>query len=245
MDPVLGIELDGVRRSFGPQVGLAGIDLVVPQGSYVVLMGPNGAGKTTLLRVMAGLAAPTAGTVRIGGVDLRRAGPGLRSLVGFVSHESMLYPDLTARDNLLFHARLFGLPRPHEAVEAVADQLDVARFLDRRVRGLSRGMRQRTAIARALLHGPRVVFFDEPYSGLDEAAALSLAFLLGSLHTPERTLVVATHELHRAFSCGARRLVVLNRGRVAFDGPVEGGDDGARAFSDTYFRLLGDPVPAR
>ncbi|HLF41635.1 MAG TPA: ABC transporter ATP-binding protein, partial [Acidimicrobiia bacterium] len=216
MDPVLGIELDRVRRSFGPQVGLAGVDLVIPQGSYVILMGPNGAGKTTLLRVMAGLATPTAGTVRIAGIDLRHAGPGLRAQVGFVSHESMLYPDLSAADNLLFQARLFGLPRPEAAVQAVAEQLDLTRFIDRRVRHLSRGMRQRTAVARALLHEPRVVLFDEPYTGLDEAAARSLARLLRSLHTPERTLVVATHELGRALTSGAQRLVVLNGGRIVF-----------------------------
>lgn len=244
MDPVLGIELDRVRRSFGPQVGLAGVDLVIPQGSYVILMGPNGAGKTTLLRVMAGLATPTAGTVRIAGIDLRHAGPGLRAQVGFVSHESMLYPDLSAADNLLFQARLFGLPRPEAAVQAVAEQLDLTRFIDRRVRHLSRGMRQRTAVARALLHEPRVVLFDEPYTGLDEAAARSLARLLRSLHTPERTLVVATHELGRALTSGAQRLVVLNGGRIVFDGPIEGDDRCARDLADTYLGLIGAAVPA-
>ncbi len=234
---VLGIELDGVRRVFGTQRSLSRIDLVVPQGSYVALMGPNGAGKTTLLRIMAGLVAPTGGSVRIGGVDLRRAGPGLRAMVGFVSHESMLYLDLTTRENLLFHAKLFGLADPEGTVERAAEHLGVSAYLDRRVRHLSRGMRQRAAITRALLHSPRVLLLDEPYSGLDEVAALSLGALLSGLHTPERTLIVSTHELARAFS-GAERLVVLNRGKVVLDRPVVPGEDDQPAFTDTYISLF-------
>lgn len=219
--PVLGLRLEGVKKSFGSQAALAGVDLEIPQGSRVAVMGPNGAGKTTMLKVMAGLVAPTAGSVTLAGVDLRRAGPGLRALVGFVSHESMLYPDLTIRENLHFYAGLFGLSGVDRIVEARVDQLSLGRWVDRPVRTLSRGTRQRAAIARSLLHSPLVLFMDEPYAGLDESAAASLTVLLEELHIPERTLVVAVHEVARAVAV-AERLVVLAAGRITLDRPIDG-----------------------
>jgi heme exporter protein A len=242
--PPLGIELRRVRRAFGAQVALARIDLDIPQGTYLALMGSNGAGKSTLLRVIAGLAAPSAGTVSIGGVDLRRSGPGLRALVGFVSHESMLYADLPVRENLLFHARLFDLADPAATVEETAEQLDVTSFLDRPVRTLSRGMRQRATIARALLHGPRVLLLDEPYTGLDEAASASLAMLLAGLHGPDRTVIVATHELARALS-GPERLIVLQRGKVVLDRPVVPGAVDSGDLAGEYLSLLRPTAGAR
>jgi heme exporter protein A len=233
--PDLGLRLRGVRKDFGPQFALAGVDLDVPQGSYVAVMGPNGAGKTTLLKVMAGLATPTAGSVRLAGVEMRRAGPALRALVGFVAHETMLYADLSARDNLVFHARLLNVARVHERVEDLAERLGIGRVLDRPVRTLSRGTRQRAAIARALLHSPHVLMMDEPYTGLDEVGATTLAALLGELHTPERTLIVTVHEVSRALA-GPERLVVLDQGRVALDRPLDGG--AAEEISSAYRSLL-------
>ncbi|MBI4728852.1 MAG: ABC transporter ATP-binding protein [Acidobacteria bacterium] len=233
--PAVGIRLAGVRKSFGYQVALDGIDLEIPHGSSVALMGPNGAGKTTMLKVVAGLAAPTEGTVTVAGVDMRRAGAGLRALVGYVAHESMLYLDLSLRENLVFHAKLFGIARAGEAAEAAAERMTVAASLDRPVRALSRGMRQRAAIARALLHSPLVLLMDEPYTGLDEAAAASLEELLLELHTPERTMIVTVHEVSRALA-GAERLVALKDGRVALDRRIEGDSE---ELSWTYRPLLG------
>ncbi len=232
--PELGIRLDGVSKAFGAQAALVDVDLDVPQGSYVAVMGANGAGKTTLLKVVAGLAVPTEGSVTIAGIEMKKAGPKLRALVGFVSHESMLYPDLSARENLTFHARLFGLDRPREAVERTARLLAVERVLDRPVRALSRGTRQRVAVARALLHDPSVILFDEPYTGLDEAAAVSLSELLEGFHTPERVLMVTLHDVARALS-GPERLVVLSAGRVVLDAPVR---DQREDVAETYLSLL-------
>lgn len=227
--PALGISLRGVTKAFGAQVALDRVDLEVPQGSFVAVMGANGAGKTTLLKTIAGIAVPTAGSVRIAGVEMRTAGPRLRALIGVVSHETMLYADLTAAENLRFHAKLFGLRHPREAVERAGERLGITPVLDRPVRALSRGTRQRVALARALLHDPKILLLDEPYTGLDEAAAATLSELLEELATPERTLVVTLHDVVRAMA-GPRRLVVLSAGRVALDTPIDGRSDIAEAY---------------
>ena len=232
--PEIAIRLRGVTKAFGGQLALAGIDLDVPQGSYVAVMGANGAGKTTLLKIIAGLAAPTKGSVTIAGVEMKKAGPRLRALVGVVGHDSMLYPDLTARENLAFHARLFEVADPAAAIEEVAAELDVARHLDRAVRTLSRGTKQRVALARALLHRPKVILLDEPYTGLDEAAAASLAELLDELATPERVVMVTLHDVARALS-GPQRLIALSGGRVVMDRPIH---DRTDDVAGTYLALL-------
>jgi heme exporter protein A len=221
------IELAGVARTFGPVAALVGIDLTIPAGASVALMGGNGAGKSTLLRVIAGLAAPTTGTVRIAGVDRRRAGPGLRGLVGFVGHESMLYADLTVRENLAFHASLHGLGGA--TVEEAAAMFDVAHALDRTVRVLSRGNRQRASLARASLHDPAILLLDEPYTGLDLDSAERLTAILGELHRRGRTVVMSVHDAAHAVE--ADRLVVLADGRIVVDRAVGGtGADGVAAL---------------
>ena len=232
--PALGIALSQVSKAFGAQLALDHVDLEAPQGSFVAVMGANGAGKTTLLKVISGLAAPTAGSVTIAGIEMRKAGPKLRALVGVVSHETMLYADLTTEENLRFHAKLFGLPDPREAVERAVERLDVAHVLDKPVRALSRGTRQRVALARALIHDPAVILLDEPYTGLDEAAAASLSELLEALATPERILMLTLHDVVRALS-GPRRLLVLSGGRIALDEPIDGSTD---QMAETYLGLL-------
>jgi ABC-type multidrug transport system ATPase subunit len=146
----------------------------------------------------------------------------------------MLYPDLTARENLRFHARLFGVRDARPAIEEMADRLGIRRVLDRSVRALSRGTKQRVALARALLHDPSVLLLDEPYTGLDEAAAASLSELLEELATPDRVLIVTLHDVARAIS-GPRRLVVLSDGRVVLDAPT---DEREADVADTYLQLL-------
>lgn len=232
--PALGIALTQVSKAFGAQLALDRVDLQVDHGSFVAVMGANGAGKTTMLKVISGLAAPTSGSVRIAGIEMRKAGPKLRALVGVVSHETMLYADLTTEENLRFHAKLFGLRDPADAVTRAVERLDVAHVLDKPVRALSRGTRQRVALARALLHDPAVILLDEPYTGLDEAAAATLTELLLELATPERILMLTLHDVVRALS-GPRRLVVLSDGRVALDEPIAGSTD---RMAETYLGLL-------
>jgi heme exporter protein A len=232
--PELGIRLRGVTKTFGATVALRAIDLDVPAGSYVALMGANGAGKSTLLKIVAGLAVPTRGTVTIAGVEMRRAGPRLRAQVGVVAHESMLYPDLSARENLGFHAKLFGVADAATAIAETAELLGVDHVLDRPVRALSRGTKQRVALTRALLHRPSVILLDEPYTGLDEAAAAALSSLLEDLATPERVVLVTVHDVARAIS-GPRRLIVLSDGRIVLDAPTDARETDV---ADTYLRLL-------
>jgi ABC-type multidrug transport system ATPase subunit len=232
--PALGIHLEGLEKRFGAQAALAGIDLDVPPGSYVAVMGANGAGKTTLLRVIAGLIAPTAGRVSIGGVDMRRAGHRLRAELGVLGHGSMLYADLTAKENLRFHARLFGVPDPDDAIAGVTAMLDIGEVLDLPVRALSRGTAQRVALARALVHGPRVLLLDEPYTGLDDVAAIGLADVLDRLHAPNRVLIVTLHDVARAID-GPERLLVLSHGRVVLDEPMR---TSVGDLAEEYLRLL-------
>jgi heme exporter protein A len=211
------IELRGVTRTYGRLVALDGIDLTIRAGSAVALMGANGAGKTTVLRVIAGLTTPTTGTVTIAGVDRREAGGRLRALLGYVGHDSMLYGDLTVRENLAFHAGLHGLDR--DAVVRAAARFDISHALDRPARELSRGSTQRAALARALLHDPAVVLLDEPFTGLDLTSRERLAATLGQLHHQGHTLVLTVHDAVHA--CLAERLLVLDRGRIVVDAVPE------------------------
>jgi heme exporter protein A len=216
--------IDEVAKEFGWTPVLKGVSLTVEEGEYVALMGSNGAGKTTLLRMVAGLSAPTSGSVSIAGVDMRRAGPGLRRRVGFVSHESLLYPDLSGRENLMFHATLFGIADPERVIEVMSDLLDLGPILDRPAGVLSRGNRQRLTLARALMYGPRILLLDEPFTGLDEESAVRLLSILDQLVATGHTVIMTTHDRLVAES-GPRRLVVLADGRVAVDRPMPAADE--------------------
>jgi heme ABC exporter ATP-binding subunit CcmA len=176
---------------------LAGVDLEVAAGEVVVLLGSNGAGKTTLLRVLATLLRPSGGTLRLFGEDATRRAPAARRRLGYVGHDSACYPDLTGRENLEFHAELHDVP---DAAARVADLLRWAGLEDaarRPARTYSRGMTQRLALARVLLHAPELLLLDEPYSGLDPAAATRLDGLLRELPRAGHAIVLSTHDVER------------------------------------------------
>jgi len=202
----------GLEKRFGPVAALRGIDLEVSRGSLLAVLGPNGAGKSTLLRLLAGLARPSAGTLRVGpdDPDRRRA----RSRIGFIGHATMLYPALTARENLLFVGRLYAVPDPARRAAELLEAHGLAAAADRPAASLSRGMAQRLAIARGLVHDPPVVLLDEPFTGLDRAGAGRLATWLRAVQRGGRTAVLVTHDLARAAEL-ADAAVVLVRGRVA------------------------------
>jgi heme ABC exporter ATP-binding subunit CcmA len=206
------VETSGLTKRFGPVVALRGIDLQVRRGSLLAVLGPNGAGKSTLLRLLAGLARPSAGTVRVGDAagDRRAA----RREIGFIGHQTFLYPALTARENLRFSARLYGIDGPEERIARLLAEQDLEPLADRAAGTLSRGQAQRLAIARGLVHDPAVVLLDEPMSGLDRAAAGRLAARLGRLRDDGRTLVLVTHDLARASELADAALVLVG-GRVA------------------------------
>jgi heme exporter protein A len=199
----------GLVRRFGERDALSGLDLEVAEGEVVLLTGPNGAGKTTLLRVLATVLRPTGGEAVVFGNALPKSARSARSLIGYAAHEPLLYPLLTAEENLRLYAALHGVE--DSLVPPALERVGLARRAGDRVSDLSRGMRQRLSLARVTLHRPRLLLLDEPTAGLDEDGRAVLRSLLSE---PGRTAVVATHE-PEWFSGVAGRAVPLQHGRVA------------------------------
>ena len=189
------LAVTGVSRHFGRRRALSRVTFDCAAGQIVGLLGPNGAGKSTLLSVLATLAAPSTGSVRYGAVTALEAGAALRGHIGFLSHDLQLYPELSARENLEFFAGLHGLEDPRRAAEEALARAGLEDRADDVVEGFSRGMRQRLALERALLHDPRLALFDEPFTGLDEASCGRLVERLRGLRAGRRIVVLATHDL--------------------------------------------------
>ncbi len=206
------IEARGLEKRFGPIPALRPLDLDVPGGATLAVLGPNGAGKSTLLRLLAGLSRPSAGTLRVGGdAGGRRE---RRRQVGLIGHATFLYPALTARENLVLAGRLCGLSDPGRRADALLAELELEPLAERRVGSFSRGLAQRLAIARALVHEPPVLLLDEPFTGLDARAAERLAERLAAARGGRRTTVLVTHDLPRAAALCDRALVLVG-GRAA------------------------------
>ncbi len=228
------VHAENLGKAFGRSVVLRDVTLNVAAGETVAIFGPNGAGKSTMLRLLAGLTTPTEGSLRLLGTD--PAAGAVRGRIGLVAHQSFLYPDLTARENLVFYARMYGLDDVAARVETWLERVALVDVGDRPVRLFSRGMEQRLALARALIHDPDVVLLDEPWSGLDVAAADWLAALLRELHARSRTILVATHDFERGLAV-ATRVLIVHRGRVAWDGPVDA--QSAAAIDAVYREITG------
>lgn len=209
------IRASGLTRAFAALPVLAGVDLAVDAGELCVLLGPNGAGKTTLLRVLAMLLRADAGSLALFGEDPRVAGAALRARVGYAGHDSACYPDLTAAENLAFYADLFAVPQAPARIAELLDWCGLEAAARRPVRTYSRGMQQRLALARALLHRPALLLLDEPFSGLDPTAADALATRLAALRDGGAAIVLTTHELDRVGAI-ATRTVILDRGRIVW-----------------------------
>lgn len=208
------IEVRGLSKRYGGKVVLRGVDLEVRPGEIVALLGPNGAGKTTLLRVLATLALPGSGSVRVAGLALPAQAAAARAQIGLLAHRSMLYGDLSAEQNLFFYCRLFAVKKAHQRVDEVLELLDLQAHRRDPLRVFSRGMQQRLAIGRTILHRPRVLLLDEPHTGLDQEAAEGLNALLRSVAGGGGTILMASHDLERAAQL-AGRVDILARGRIA------------------------------
>ena len=210
------LEAARLTRRFAGVTALRDVDLRVEAGEAVALLGPNGAGKTTCLRVLATLLRPTAGTVRLFERPVGDGGARARRRIGFLSHQSFLYPDLTPTQNLEFYARMFGVRARAETVQGLLDRVGLIGWAHRPVRTLSRGLEQRCAVARALLHEPDLLLLDEPFTGLDTDAAVMLTDLLREASARGAALLLTTHDLARGLGL-CNRAVILVRGSVRSD----------------------------
>jgi ABC-type multidrug transport system ATPase subunit len=200
---VLPIDFDDltaedVSRHFGRRRALSRISFQTRKGSILGLLGPNGAGKSTMLAVLATLLRPSSGAVRYGTHTVGASGAALRARIGILGHDLFLYPELTARENLAFFAGLYSAGNPQEAADAALQRSGLADRADDPVASFSRGMRQRVALERALIHGPRLVLLDEPFTGLDDASTAALVARLQGLRDSEAVVVLATHDLDLA-----------------------------------------------
>ena len=214
------VETRGLVKRYGPLAALDGVDLRLEPGETVALLGANGAGKSTLLRLLATLTRPSAGTLRLFGRPVESTTASLlRRRLGFLSHHTFLYEHLTGLENLVFYARLYGLPDPAGAARAALLQARLAERQDDRVATYSRGMQQRLALARVFLHDPEILLLDEPTTGLDRESSARLEERLRSERGAGRACLLATHDAPLAGRL-ATRVVVLRSGRVVLDVPA-------------------------
>jgi heme exporter protein A len=220
------IALDGLERRYGDRPALAGVSVRVAEGQTLAVFGANGAGKTTLLRVLATLLRPHAGGVSVLGWELPGEAWRARARIGLLGHEPLLYPDLTARENLRFHARLHGVA--HARVDELLRAVGMERRAGDPVRELSRGMVQRVAAARALLHDPALLLLDEPRAGLDPGAAEQLEPLIG--RASGRTRVLVTHDVERGLR-EADVVLGLRAGRAELAGGASTAGDVRRLYA--------------
>jgi heme exporter protein A len=225
------IEAHGISRRFAGVYAVEALDLRVEAGEAVALFGPNGAGKTTLLRMLATLLRPTRGDLRLFGRSVSDGSASARRRIGFLSHHSFLYPDLTPTENLEFYARMFGVAAPAARVHHLLDQVGLLGWAHRPVRTLSRGLEQRCALARALLHEPDLLLMDEPFTGLDADAGAMLRDMLRQAHARGTTLLMTTHDLTQGFTL-CRRALLLVRGRLLWGGSIQ--EHERESFERTY-----------
>ncbi len=223
------IVITKLTKTYGRARALDRIDLRVRRGEFLTIAGPNGAGKSTLLGVIAGLIRPTRGEVLLDGADaVRDRDDGLARKIGVLSYHSFLYSDLSVLENLRFYGKLYDIDAADETIEPLLDRLGMLERYQSLVKTLSRGMKQRVALARTLLHDPPVLLLDEPYVGLDQEA---MELLHGFLGEKQRTILLVTHDLNRGLEV-ADRILIVDRGRIAYDKPKNGLS--LQAFDDIY-----------
>lgn len=239
--PIIAVEQ--LSKTFGPLPVLRSVSFNLGRGEAVMLLGQNGSGKSTLLRLLAGLSKPTAGLIHIGGWQMPQEAMAVRRQIGLVSHRPLLYGNLSARENLDFFGKFYGMDRDErgERIRDVLDQVGLAKRADSLARDFSRGMRQRLSIARALLHQPEILLLDEPFTGLDLSAAETLEDLIQLAQREARTLIIATHQLGRAPALAGRALM-LARGQIAFDGNIA--RMSAAGLGDLYADICGEAALA-
>jgi len=238
------IVADGLTHRFGRELALEGVDLVLDTAEHMAVLGDNGAGKTTLLRILATALHPTAGTLQIAGLNASREKRRLRHYIGYVAHAPGLYPALSAAENLRFFCDLQGVP--HARVDEVLEIVGLHHVADRRASELSRGMQQRLALGRAILHDPKLLILDEPLTGLDATVARQVKDLLQQKVRDGATVILTTHILEVAERL-ADRIGIIQAGRLRAEGTLAelrtraGDRDGRETLEDVFLQLVGEP----
>jgi heme exporter protein A len=233
------IETHDLTRRFGAITAVDRLSISVEPGESLAVFGPNGAGKTTLIRLLTLALRSTQGSFALDGLDPRADDLAIRRRIGVISHQSFLYDDLTARQNLEFFGRLYGVADPRARAAELLHTVGLEARADDPVRAYSRGMQQRVSLARALVHEPRIVFLDEPFTGLDPRAARTLRATLEQLREEGRTVFLVTHNLARGLELSDRWLL-LSRGRIVDEGPSAGTD--RAAFERDFFERVEQPA---
>jgi heme exporter protein A len=229
------LEVEGLTRTFGTRKALDGVTFDLPQGAFLSIFGPNGAGKTTLLRTLTTLQNPSSGTAKVLGLDAVKDAVELRSRIGLISHNPLLYPDLSAEENLLFFSEMYGVQDPEARVRELLDSVELLHRRFDLVRTFSRGMLQRLSIARALLHHPDVLFLDEPYSGLDPHAMDILDSLIAQIRS-QHTFVMVSHDLGKGLELCSHALILAKGRVVRFDEKADIDDE---HFAAEYRSIVG------
>ncbi len=229
------LRVTGIEKRFGARRVLKSVDFELPQGASLVIFGPNGAGKTTLLRILSTLDRPSKGTCEALGLLYKEQVDEVRGCIGFITHNPMLYLDLTARENLVLFARLYGADDPDKAADEMLSLVELKHRANDKVRGFSRGMTQRIAIARAFINDPRIVFLDEPYSGLDPHAAGIVDRMLAESRQ-RRTLVTVSHSLESGFAQASHVLLLAKGRQVLFSEQAQLDYD---EFKNVYYEQVG------
>jgi heme exporter protein A len=233
MPETFALESEDIRKTFGHFTALGGVTLTVKRGEFLALFGRNGAGKTTFLKIAATLIRHSHGNLRIEGIDIREEPEKARRHIGFLSHNTYLYRDLTPIENLRFFSRLYGMPDPEQRIASLLERVGLTRRSSDPVRAFSRGLHQRLGIARVMLHDPSIILLDEPYTGLDANAVDILNNMLDEACRTGRTIILTTHDLEQGLR-GASRAAIIDRGKVVFSGDAK--DHGIREAYEAYIR---------
>ncbi len=238
------IEAKGLEKKFGYKTALRKVDLFLEEGDCLALFGPNGAGKTTLIQILCSLMRPTSGEVVIAGFDARYNSVALHQIIGVIAHDTFLYSDLTAAENLIFYGRMYNVPQLNEKIEELIKLVGLSEYMNNHVQTFSRGMRQRLSVARAIIHDPMILFLDEPYTGLDQQGAEDLQQLLKRFRDQGKTIVLTSHNLSRGLEL-CNKVAILKSGALIYQEDIAkiNKDD----FKRTYLKLTGDktwPVQA-
>ncbi|MFN7253322.1 MAG: heme ABC exporter ATP-binding protein CcmA [Anaerobacillus sp.] len=210
------IETKGLIKTIGDKMVLRGINLSIKKGESVAILGPNGAGKSTILKIISGLIKATSGEVLIDGITLKRDSYDQKRKIGFLAHNSFLYDHLTPLENLIFFGKLYGVENVEEKAKQLVADVGLSFFIHDPIRSFSRGMLQRIAIARAIIHDPEILLFDEPHTGLDQHAIKLLNEVIMNMKAKGSTIVMVTHDFHQAVET-CDRVIIFKNGKLVED----------------------------